>query len=64
MADSIDVLVQLMSHDDGNAIALVLRDNMRSPEVAANLLVEIITGSTRDKDGGEFHSIDRGRHPG
>ncbi|KAF8176061.1 NAD(P)-binding protein [Pholiota molesta] len=39
-----------------------LRSIMRQPNVAADILVDIISASTREKDGGQFHSIEGGRH--
>ncbi|KAF8193052.1 NAD(P)-binding protein [Pholiota molesta] len=33
------------------------------PSAAAGKLVDIIAASTREKDGGQFHNIDDGRHP-
>ncbi|KAF8193051.1 NAD(P)-binding protein [Pholiota molesta] len=34
-----------------------------TPAAAASKLVDIITASTREKDGGQFHNSDDGRHP-
>ncbi|KAF8164332.1 hypothetical protein BJ912DRAFT_1095799 [Pholiota molesta] len=60
-----DMVLQFLFHDDsdGNAITEQLRNIMRSPEVAAGLLLDIISGSTREKDGGEFHSVCTTAHP-
>ena len=41
----------------------VLKSICRPANVAASILIDIITASTREKDGGEFHNIDGGRHP-
>jgi hypothetical protein len=34
-----------------------------TPAAAASKLVDIIVASTREKDGGQFHNSDDGRHP-
>ncbi|KAF8188722.1 NAD(P)-binding protein [Pholiota molesta] len=39
-----------------------LRKIIRQPDVAAGILVQIISTSTREKDGGQFHNIEGGRH--
>jgi hypothetical protein len=39
-----------------------LRRTMRQPNVTADILVDIISVSTREKDGGQFHNIEDGRH--
>ncbi|KAF9474782.1 NAD(P)-binding protein [Pholiota conissans] len=35
---------------------------LRKPDDAANVLVDIITASTREADGGQFHNIEGGRY--
>ncbi|KAF9473663.1 NAD(P)-binding protein [Pholiota conissans] len=35
----------------------------QSPDVAAGMVVDIITASTREKDGGEYHNVEGGRYP-
>ncbi|KAF9474953.1 NAD(P)-binding protein [Pholiota conissans] len=37
--------------------------NVRQPDEAATVLLDILDASTREKDGGQFHNIDLGRHP-
>jgi hypothetical protein len=39
------------------------RKTMRTPDVAAGMIVDILLASTREKDGGEFHAVEGGRHP-
>ncbi|KAF8175096.1 hypothetical protein BJ912DRAFT_989020, partial [Pholiota molesta] len=39
------------------------RNTMRTPDVAAGMIVDILLASTREKDGGEFHAVEGGRHP-
>ncbi|KAF8170562.1 hypothetical protein BJ912DRAFT_933226 [Pholiota molesta] len=53
---------QVASFDASGQLAQFFKTVMRSPAVAAGLLVDIITASTREKDGGEFHSVDGGRY--
>ncbi|KAF8176062.1 NAD(P)-binding protein [Pholiota molesta] len=40
-----------------------LRRVMRQPNVAADILVDIFSASTREKDGGQFHNAEGGMHP-
>lgn len=40
-----------------------LEELTRTPEAAANLLVDIIRASTREKEGGQFVNIEGTRHP-
>jgi hypothetical protein len=40
-----------------------LRRVMRQPSVAADILVDIFSASTREKDGGQFHNAEGGMHP-
>ncbi|KAF9479341.1 NAD(P)-binding protein [Pholiota conissans] len=35
---------------------------IRLPDEVANILVDTVSESTREKDGGQFHSVDAGRH--
>ncbi|KAF8196073.1 NAD(P)-binding protein [Pholiota molesta] len=53
----------VVSFDESGQLAQMFDQIKRSPEAAAGLLVGIITTATREKDGGEFHSIEGGRHP-
>jgi hypothetical protein len=39
-----------------------LRSVMRQLDVGAGILYEIISTSTREKDGGQLHNIEGGRH--
>jgi hypothetical protein len=53
----------VVSFDESGQLAQMFDQIKRSPDAAAGFLVEIITTATREKDGGEFHSIEGGRHP-
>ncbi|KAF9471366.1 NAD(P)-binding protein [Pholiota conissans] len=36
---------------------------IRTPDVVAGMMVDIIMASTREKDGGEYHNVQGGRYP-
>ncbi|KAF8188721.1 NAD(P)-binding protein [Pholiota molesta] len=57
-----DMAQQVASFDASGQLAQFFKTVMRSPAVAGGLLVDIIAASTREKDGGEFHSIEGGRY--
>ena len=47
----------------GVLAALLEKVPFQTPEEAANALINLIDGSTRDKDGGEFINVDGTRLP-
>ncbi|KAF8189067.1 hypothetical protein BJ912DRAFT_1106266, partial [Pholiota molesta] len=49
--------------DKTGAIAELLKGILRTPNVAAGMVLDILWASTREKDGGQFHSIKDGRIP-
>ncbi len=51
------------SDTTGVLTALLEKVTVQTPEEAAKALVNLIDGSTRDKDGGEFINVDGTRLP-
>ncbi|KAF8188729.1 NAD(P)-binding protein [Pholiota molesta] len=55
-----DLMKVMLAENDTHSERL--RRTMRQPNVTADILVDIISASTREKDGGQFHNIEGGRH--
>ncbi|KAF8171706.1 NAD(P)-binding protein [Pholiota molesta] len=55
-----DMAKPILDKEDSNSQRM--RSMMRQPNAAAGILVDLISTSTREKDGGQFHNIDGGRH--
>ncbi|KAF8172899.1 NAD(P)-binding protein [Pholiota molesta] len=56
-----DMVKPLLATND--AMSDFLRSILGAPDVVADKLVNIVSTSTREKDGGQFSNIDGGRHP-
>ncbi|KAF9473259.1 NAD(P)-binding protein [Pholiota conissans] len=41
----------------------MLKNYLRQPDVVATMVFDILSASTRAKDGGQFHSVEGGIHP-
>ncbi|KAF9478001.1 NAD(P)-binding protein [Pholiota conissans] len=58
-----DMAKQAKALDNAEVVELIKKLKLRSSGEVAKILIDIITASTREKDGGQFHNIDGGRHP-
>ncbi|KAF9475792.1 NAD(P)-binding protein [Pholiota conissans] len=58
-----DMLREAKKRDTTGTFEQVLKNFVvRTPDEVAVILVDTITTSTREEDGGQFHSVDTGRH--
>ncbi|KAF9475362.1 NAD(P)-binding protein [Pholiota conissans] len=58
-----DMAKGVIAADKTGMFEQMMKDRWRSPDAAANMLIDIIQASTREKDGGQFHTIEGKRHP-
>jgi hypothetical protein len=58
-----NIAQQAAEKDKTGQMRALLDTIFLTPSAAASKLVDIIVASTREKDGGQFHNSDDGRHP-
>ncbi|KAF9473666.1 NAD(P)-binding protein [Pholiota conissans] len=60
---SVDTDMARAAMDDPTVYQEMLEKHIRQPDVVASMLFNIFSASTREKDGGQFHSVEGGIHP-
>ncbi|KAF9473667.1 NAD(P)-binding protein [Pholiota conissans] len=57
-----DMAKEAIASDETGTLA-TMKDVWRPPNVVAEMILDIVATSTRDKDGGQFHNESGGRYP-